>query len=147
MDPREFLDVASDWAVGPREAEWRSSVSRAYYAVFHLARKLLQQVGFQAPRGDSVHQYVYYRLHNCGEPQVVRAADLLRDLRVARNKADYDLDDPVIEKDAIDRLNEALDIDQILAALAANPALLAQLTQAMRDYERRALGVVTWRSP
>ena len=40
MNPLEFLDLANDWSVGAREGEWRSSISRAYYAVFHVARDL-----------------------------------------------------------------------------------------------------------
>jgi hypothetical protein len=52
-----------------------------------------------------------------------------------------------LERDAVEAVGRAVDINHVLSALAANPALLAQVTQAMRDYERQALGVVTWRSP
>jgi hypothetical protein len=46
MDPRDFLDVAGEWVTGTREAEWRSGVSRAYYATFHVARDLLRRCGY-----------------------------------------------------------------------------------------------------
>jgi uncharacterized protein (UPF0332 family) len=147
MDPLKFLDLASDWATGSREGEWRSSVSRSYYAVFHVARNLLRQVGFQVPRGDQCHSYVYARLNNTADQTIERAASQLHDLRRARNQADYDLDIPVTEQDAVNAVNLAMNINGTLAALAANPAILAQVTQAMRDYERTTLGVVTWRNP
>jgi uncharacterized protein (UPF0332 family) len=145
MNPLEFLDLAGEWAVG--SCEGRSSVSRAYYAVFHVARNLLRQVGFQVPMADQAHQYIYYRLNNCGEAMVERVAEYLRDLRRERNKADYDLDFPVVERDAINAVHTATDINAVLAALAANPAILAQVTQTIRDYERVTLGVVTWQAP
>jgi uncharacterized protein (UPF0332 family) len=37
MNPHDFLEVANEWLTGIREAEWRSAVSRAYYAAFHVA--------------------------------------------------------------------------------------------------------------
>lgn len=147
MKPLEFLDLASEWAVGTREGEWRSSISRAYYAVFHVARNLLSLVGFQVPAASASHQYLYVRLNNCGEPAIQDAALRLNKLRAKRNVADYDLDAAVDEQGAIEAVNAAMDINAALSALAANPALLAQVTQAMRDYERVTLGVVTWRSP
>jgi uncharacterized protein (UPF0332 family) len=147
MNPLDFLDLAGEWAVGSREGEWRSSISRAYYAVFHVARNLLAQVGFAVPAASASHQYLSFRLHNCGDRVVQDAADLLSRLRQKRNIGDYELDAPIDEHDAIDAVNRAMDINSTLSALATNPALLAQVTQAMRDYERVTLGVVTWRSP
>jgi uncharacterized protein (UPF0332 family) len=147
MNPLEFLDLASEWAVGSREGEWRSSISRAYYAVFHVARDLLTQVGFQVPAASASHQYLYQRLNNCGEPTVQKAASLLNNLRNERNFADYDLGTPVDEQRAIEAVNDAVTVNTALVALISTPALLAQATQAMRDYERQVLGFVTWRSP
>ena len=46
MNPHDFLEVANEWITGVREAEWRSAVSRAYYAAFHVARLLLERCGF-----------------------------------------------------------------------------------------------------
>ena len=147
MDPTEFLDLAGEWAVGSREGEWRSSVSRAYYAVFHVARNLLRQAGFQVPMGTTCHQYLYFRLNNYGDVTVRTAADLLNRLRRARNEADYDLDTRVAEQNAIEAVDWGMDVNAALTALANNPALLAQVMQAIRDYERVTLGVVTWQGP
>ena len=46
---RDFLTLAQRWVQGTAEGEWRSAVSRAYYAAFHEARQLLRDLGFQVP--------------------------------------------------------------------------------------------------
>lgn len=65
---KEFLTLAETWVEGATEAEWRSAVSRAYYAAFHEARVLLRGLGFRVPRGDQAHAYLWLRLSNCGDP-------------------------------------------------------------------------------
>lgn len=56
MKPRAFLDLADELVVASGEAEWRSAVSRAYYAAFHTGRVLLQAMGFVVPAAESAHQ-------------------------------------------------------------------------------------------
>lgn len=29
MSPIDFLDLTGEWAIGPREGEWRSAITRA----------------------------------------------------------------------------------------------------------------------
>jgi hypothetical protein len=58
----DFLRLAENWITGGGEADWRSAVSRAYYAAFHEARHLLRELGFPAPRGDQAHAYLWLRL-------------------------------------------------------------------------------------
>jgi uncharacterized protein (UPF0332 family) len=77
MNPRDFLEVADEWASGTREAEWRSAVSRAYYAVHHVARHLLMDSGFAVSTGDQSHSFAWLRLANCGHPDVEQAGRLL----------------------------------------------------------------------
>src|SRR5712692_3941849 len=66
----DFLTLAETWIQGTTEAEWRSAVSRAYYAAFHEARQLVRDLGFVVPRADQAHAYLWLRLSNCGDPQV-----------------------------------------------------------------------------
>ena len=54
MDPRNFLSTAElltnpDYEDG-EEADWRSAISRAYYAAFLVARALLNDMGFHIRR-------------------------------------------------------------------------------------------------
>src|SRR5688572_21477559 len=94
MTGRDFLPLARRLASGGSEAEWRTAVSRAYYAAFHVARDLLTDLGFTPPRADRAHEYLYRRLNNCGVAAVETAAGHLKNLRQVRNQADYDLNHP-----------------------------------------------------
>src|SRR5262249_25817582 len=67
---RDFLKQAQPWISLATEPDWRSAVSRAYYAAFHEARRMLSDLGFVVPRGDRAHAYLWRRLSNCGDIQV-----------------------------------------------------------------------------
>jgi uncharacterized protein (UPF0332 family) len=140
----EFLTLADAWSRGATEGEWRSAVSRAYYAAFHEARRLLRDLGFQAPRGDQAHAFLWLRLSNCGEPQLIRVGMDLNDLRRDRNRADYDLAQNVSRADAVASVQRARRIVQLLAAGRVEPTR-TNILNAMRVYERDVLKNVTWR--
>jgi len=91
MKGREFLAVATLLAARATEAEWRSAISRAYYAAFHSAREFLSHLRFHVPAGEQAHAYLWLRLSNTGDPKTDAIGKLLRDLRGRRNNADYDL--------------------------------------------------------
>src|SRR5437762_497526 len=82
--------VAHTLANGTTEADWRSGISRAYYAAFHVARRLLESLRFRVPRADRAHSYLWLRLSNAGDAAVVAAGRRLGDLRSDRNRSDYD---------------------------------------------------------
>jgi uncharacterized protein (UPF0332 family) len=141
MTGRDFLPLARSLARGNDEAEWRTAVSRAYYAAFHTARDLLTDLGFGTPRADTAHEYLYRRLNNCGLAPVQSAARRLHDLRRFRNQADYDFARPLGKAGAATQLSAAERIVQALDALA--PDERTRMTDAMKDYERQ-IGDVTW---
>src|SRR3954471_9859521 len=86
----------------------------AYYAAFHVARDLLTALGFQTPRADRAHNYLYVRLNNCSDPRVEHAAFLLNKLRGLRNHADYDVHLPFVRADVAKTIADA---DRILQTL------------------------------
>jgi uncharacterized protein (UPF0332 family) len=88
MDETGFLNVADVLSLGETEADWRSAVSRAYYATFHKARQLLCLNGFAVPPAAQAHAYLWMRLNNTQHPDVVNAALELNQLRRIRNWAD-----------------------------------------------------------
>ncbi len=49
----EFLAPAERLVHESAEADWRSAVSRASYAAFHEARRLLADLGFRVPHGET----------------------------------------------------------------------------------------------
>jgi uncharacterized protein (UPF0332 family) len=146
MDPRTFLELAAEWATGSSEAEWRSAMSRAYYAAFHVARALLESAGFAVPSGGQAHGYLNLRLQNAGNVEVQRAGALLVTLRSLRNRADYDLNSPFEQTLAITRVQVVMDVIRTLDELAAASTILAGVVQAIRDYERDVLHDITFHS-
>jgi len=143
MNGRDFLILANTLAGGATEAEWRSSVSRAYYAAFHVARDLLLACGFTAPRGDQAHSYLWLRLSNATAPDVENAGRELQTLRRDRNRADYDLTRPLDQATAAAQVQAAEDIVNVLETAGRVP-IVNQITDAMKVYERDVLKAVTW---
>src|SRR4051812_44101916 len=81
MNPRDFLATARRLAASAAEADRRSAVSRAYYAVFHVAAALLRALRFGVPQADRAHGYLWLRLQNAGDPLVRGVGRLLKSLR------------------------------------------------------------------
>ncbi|HEY7154407.1 MAG TPA: hypothetical protein VH575_10655 [Gemmataceae bacterium] len=109
MDETGFLNVADVLSRGDTEAEWRSAISRAYYAAFHKARRLLWQGGFAVPAADTAHAYLWLRLSNCKHPDIIELGHKLGHLRGMRNRADYNMDVPVDQAAAFDHVQVAAD--------------------------------------
>ena len=97
----ELLQLAEVLSRGTSESEWRCAVGRAYYAAFHQARDLLQTLGFQIPRAELVHAFLWKRLLSCGSSSVGTAGSKLHQLRTMRNRADYDVVINFPKQDAI----------------------------------------------
>ncbi len=147
MNARDFLDVAEELATGMHESHWRTSVSRAYYAAFHVASTLLEGCWFIVPDMERAHAYLRLRLMNAGHPDVVGAGAGLDELRKVRNRADYKIKVAFRQEIAIERAQLAADVIRLLEEAAEVPTVLDQITLAMRDYERDVLRDVTWRAP
>jgi uncharacterized protein (UPF0332 family) len=143
MNWRDFLALANRLAAGTTEADWRSAVSRAYYATFHDARHLLANLHFTVPRADRAHQYLVYRLSNCGEATGEQAGRDLETLRRLRNRADYDEAPAVTQPPAIAAVRLADGIVRALDAAGQEPAR-TRIRDAMIAYERDIPHDVTW---
>jgi uncharacterized protein (UPF0332 family) len=142
MTGRDFLPLAIQLAAGNTEAEWRTAVSRAYYAAFHVARELFEDLGFRVPPMDRAHKHLVFRLSNCGEPQIQQVGFDLDSLRRLRNQADYDFQLVISQGVATARVQVAGRIIQTLDAI--QDPVRTQITDAMKIYERDVLRDVTW---
>src|SRR5262249_51516909 len=133
--PDKFLLQAERWIQEPDEVDWRSAVSRAYYAAFHVARDLLRDLGFQVPRAANAHSYLSLRLSNCGDPTIQQVGTHLNSLQRKRNLADYDIHLTLSQSDALVLVQLARSV--ILHLNAGRVDLVrTQIRDAMRDYER-----------
>jgi uncharacterized protein (UPF0332 family) len=144
MNWRDFLLLATRLAAGSTEADWRTAVSRAYYATFHVARRLLADLNFTVPRADRAHQYLVFRLSNSGEASVERAGRDLETLRRLRNRADYDEMPALTQPQAAAAAQLAEGIIRALDAAHQEP-VRTQIRDSMIVYERDVLRDVTWR--
>jgi hypothetical protein len=82
----------------PEEACCRAAISRAYYAVYGAARGRAQaQEGLQLPATGDAHHLVITHYRQGPSPLHRAIGESVRQLRRARNRADYDdrLDRPV----------------------------------------------------
>jgi uncharacterized protein (UPF0332 family) len=143
MDFRDYLVLAIRLRDGTTEADWRSASSRAYYAAFHVARRFLLSLGFDVPRADRAHAYLWMRLSNAGRPDVELAGNRLNHLRGERNTADYAEQLRFGQPLAARHVLMAQEIIQTLDAAAIEP-VRTQVTDAMKVYERGVLHDVTW---
>ena len=142
MNPRDFLTQAQRLVSLAGKEDWRSAVSRAYYSAFHVAREFMEDLGFTVPQADRAHGYLWLRLQNCGEPSLVQLGRDLQELRRQRNFADYDLNRPYRHSDAQREDLRAAGLILILDAVVEPTR--TQVMNAMKDYERLVLQVVTW---
>ncbi|MGH7596209.1 MAG: HEPN domain-containing protein [bacterium] len=90
MDANDYFDLARKLAQMRTEAARRSAISRGYYAAFHVAKSLVERLGFNFPKDAAAHDKLYFMLHNTGIKSAQDAATQLSDLRKRRNLADYD---------------------------------------------------------
>jgi uncharacterized protein (UPF0332 family) len=91
FDWNDFLKLAQFLAERGDEASLRSSVSRGYYAVFHLAQVALARhdPDFEQHRGSDSHKLVWDRLAALERRQATTAARSGRSLLNKRKLADY----------------------------------------------------------
>lgn len=114
MEPREFQKLAERLACGKGgAAEYRTAVSRAYYAAFLSCRKALDRIEIRPLRNDGAHKHVVTCLGSSGIEECRVLSDNLDALRTWRNHADYDLDCADVEqfdtvKDLIDDASEII---------------------------------------
>ena len=94
FDPQDFLSLAQNLTSAPTasEAELRTAISRAYYAVHLRARETLIAAGqMQSTKNRADHEIVISKLRSRGGS----LGDQVDWLRVRRIRADYRLGSPV----------------------------------------------------
>ena len=74
-----------------KEADFRSAISRAYYAAFCQARNhLVYRDRESIPHSVNAHEYVVRRFENSSDATRQKIGQLLHHLRSTRNIADYE---------------------------------------------------------
>lgn len=100
------------------EAALRSTVSRAYYSAFGLARRRLRDVeGFAVPASGAAHAAVARYFARAEDSDRKRIAGDLLVLRDWRNQCDYDDEVPDLPDVAAAALNLAREVAELLRRL------------------------------
>lgn len=90
FDFRAYLAVAERLAASNDEAELRSAISRAYYAVFHRARDFVHAEGYCPGRARLDHREVWNALKRDPDPARAEIGERGDELHHLRRNADYD---------------------------------------------------------
>jgi uncharacterized protein (UPF0332 family) len=140
MDANNFIALAGKLAVMSHadEAAYRTAVSRAYYGAFHVARLFLTELGFEPVANANVHAFVRHYLSGSRHRDARLAAAELADLQQARNRADYQLDNPDVGSRAYAMVSVER-ATRIISALDRCQAREARdsIRQGIAEYERR----------
>jgi uncharacterized protein (UPF0332 family) len=133
MKWHEFLDTAERLARGLTEGDWRSSISRAYYAIFHYFQEFLVAHGVDLGKAGVVHQNLKIGLLSCGMGSLQPIGVQVDRLLGTRSLADYKLASPVFQGEAVKAVQRARDVvAQFTAVLAGTPA--ATIASTIRAY-------------
>lgn len=97
MKARDFLELAKELSSVEKSANFRSSISRAYYAAYNFAYAFLREMNFTLSLGGRAHGEVPDHLANSKDVELQKRATQLKNLHADRIMADYELDDLSIE--------------------------------------------------
>jgi len=139
MEPRHFLYLAQRLAEhGAYPVEFRSAISRAYYAAFHVGLNLLREMGFSIVQNHNAHKEVCYHFNNSRDGDLAKAASKMDDLRTRRNHADYELNrsDVEMKKNARMLVQQASRLIETIEK-GCNSENRSQIIEAIQNWRSR----------
>jgi uncharacterized protein (UPF0332 family) len=90
FDWSDYFKLASELAKRTEDSCRRTAIGRAYYYIFHLARKRIEANGFTIfPGGDS-HKQVWEKYTGNVESDCKKLGEIAKRLKEKRQRADYD---------------------------------------------------------
>lgn len=100
MNGEDFVKLAGSLVAGAAadESRFRTAVSRAYYGAFHIAVRVLGEVGFQVKANHAEHREAIDTLASTGIALAVEAGRIIDDLHSSRIVADYRLNKNTFSK-------------------------------------------------
>jgi len=140
MNPKEFQHLALRLAEhGAFPSEFRTAISRAYYAVYHIGINLLKELGFTIANNDQAHKQVYYHFNNSGDSELIEVATKIDDLRTQRNHADYHLERDDVEKKH-NAKTHAHSADRLIKTMEkqCNGENRSQIIKSIEDWRKKA---------
>ena len=136
MNPVEFYTLANTLiSTNSCPSHCRTAVSRCYYSAYHLAKGLLEDMGFTIRHGPSGHRCVQALLQHSGDEQMKEVGYKLENLHSRRIDADYRLNNVRIETERTVKaiLNEVKGLMNIFQTYSKEPT-----------YSRVSNGIKSW---
>jgi uncharacterized protein (UPF0332 family) len=148
MDAHSYLtfaeslanSVKDDTSLSNRDAVCRSAISRAYYAVFLLAREFIDELGIETRRIPNPHANIEHAFRNSGVLTLQRLAIALNVLASDRSEADYDLRSGDVE--SITKVQDVIDSAKA-AILQLDIVRAGRLTPPL-DRDATAAAILKW---
>lgn len=143
MDATDFIQVAERLCRSSAEADFRTSVGRAYYGAFHCVCEFLRKMGIRLPVGPEVHNKARWCIEQAGNQKLLLAARQLESLRRERNTADYDMRSTKFRRSTpcVAALEKATGIRDIMNAIEGEP-IFPSISEAVREYASNTLSLV-----
>ena len=91
MNPLDFLDVAENLKCSEKEADIRTAIGRAYYAIFNYVRFYLAKNGLAFPNYE-VHKHIALSIKWSGVPEAKEVGKTIGDLCDDRHDVDYEME-------------------------------------------------------
>lgn len=95
FDWKDYVYLADELSGREEESCLRSSISRAYYGLFCLARNNKSYQNYVPKKGENIHWIVINAYKNSSDKNEQDIGRILDKLRRSRNGADYNEDRPI----------------------------------------------------
>jgi uncharacterized protein (UPF0332 family) len=143
MDPRRFLDLSRRLLSGaaPSPEDFRSAISRAYYAAFHVAVDALRVMSLPPGKASAVHGETARLLGGCKDKKIQSSACSLSDLHGRRVQADYHLEktEPEIRQQAETAERMAREIITEIDSLMGDSGRVQAAKKEISEYAKSVL--------
>jgi len=114
----EYLRLATDLSQNIDEASCRTSISRAYYSVYHAASEVAIRNGY--PPGSNSHAELWKIFSKDADKDCRRLATLAKTMKFARENADYKSVFPRVADQMAQQLTDANSFMTQLGVLSPN---------------------------
>lgn len=133
MNPLDFLRVAIKFKDSKEEAERRTSVSRAYFAVYNYVQAFFNSNHVSIPGGPGGHGTVVRYLRQSQNAQDI--GDRIDDLRTYRNDADYKLEKDIFNVSTV--VSMVSEAEEVVADFQKvdSKVLLSEVKQYIRKIQ------------
>jgi uncharacterized protein (UPF0332 family) len=125
LDWADYCKLAKELANREEEACLRSSLSRACYYTFHIARIRAKRNGFAPVKNESTHNRLWRLYSKSPESECILLGQMALRLKEKRERADYERIYKRIDEEAPEVLRDVQDFARLARLRARHPSPLS----------------------